>query len=51
VAEAVYKRELNTLLQALKIAEIQGIKHLQKTDTLAKQLPDSDLFLFGKPML
>lgn len=50
VAEAVYKRELNTIQQALKIAETQGISRTQ-TDTPAEQLPDSDLFLLGKPML
>lgn len=51
LAEAVYKRELNTLQQALRIAETQGIKRPQTTDTPAEQLPDSDLFLLGKPML
>ena len=50
VAESVYKRELNTTQQALKIAESQGISRTQ-TDTPAEQLPDSDLFLLGRPML
>ncbi|CAI1059484.1 Lipopolysaccharide biosynthesis protein wzzE [Serratia entomophila] len=50
VAEAVYKRELNSIQQALKIAETQGISRTQ-TDTPAEQLRDSDLFLLGKPML
>lgn len=50
VAEAVYKRQLNAIQQALKIAETQGISRRQ-TDTPAEQLRDSDLFLLGKPML
>lgn len=50
VAEAVYKRQYNTVQQALKIADQQGIKRTQ-TDTPVEQLPDSDLFLLGKPML
>lgn len=50
VADAVYQRELNALQQALKIAEQQGISRTQ-TETPAGQLPDSDLFLLGKPML
>ena len=50
VADAVYQRELKTVQQALKIAEQQGISRTQ-TDTPAEQLPDSDLFLLGKPML
>lgn len=50
VADAVYKRELNTIEQALKIADTQGISRTQ-TDTPAEQLPDSDSFLLGKPML
>jgi lipopolysaccharide biosynthesis protein WzzE len=50
VAEAVYKRQLNTVQQALKIAQQQGISRTQ-TDTPAEQLPASDLFLLGKSML
>ncbi|PVZ80335.1 ECA polysaccharide chain length modulation protein [Serratia sp. S1B] len=50
VADAVYQRELKSVQQALKIAEQQGINRSQ-TNTPAEQLPDSDLFLLGKPML
>ncbi|CAE1141110.1 Entobacterial Common Antigen (ECA) polysaccharide chain length modulation protein [Serratia sp. Tan611] len=50
VADAIYKRQLSSVQQALKIAEQQGIARAQ-TDTPAEQLPDSDLFLLGKPML
>ncbi|WP_279026036.1 ECA polysaccharide chain length modulation protein [Gibbsiella quercinecans] len=50
VAKALYQRELNTVQQALKIADLQGISRTQTT-TPVEQLPDSDLFLLGKPML
>lgn len=50
VAAAVYKRALNSVEQALKIARQQNISRSQ-TDTPAEQLPDSDMFLLGTPML
>lgn len=50
VAQAVYNRELNAVKQALKVAEKQGISRNQ-TDTPVEQLPDSKMFLLGKPML
>lgn len=50
VARAIYQRELNTVQQALKIAEQQGISRNQ-TATPAEQLPDSEMFLLGRPML
>ncbi|PLR34286.1 ECA polysaccharide chain length modulation protein [Chimaeribacter californicus] len=50
VAAAVYKRAMNSVEQALKIARQQNISRSQ-TDTPAEQLPDSDMFLLGTPML
>lgn len=50
VAAAVYKRALTGVGQALKIARQQNISRSQTT-TPAEQLPDSDMFLLGTPML
>lgn len=50
MANAVYQRELKRLQQALTIAQQQGITRSQ-TDVPADQLPNSELFLLGKPML
>ncbi len=50
VAKAVYDRQLNAVQQALKIAQQQGIDQV-KTSTPSEQLPDSELFLLGRPML
>lgn len=50
IANSVYQRELKRVEQALKVAEQQGISRLQ-TDIPAEQLPNSELFLLGKPML
>lgn len=50
IANSVYQRDLKRVEQALKIAQQQGISRLQ-TDTPAEQLPNSELFLLGKPML
>jgi lipopolysaccharide biosynthesis protein WzzE len=50
VANAVYQRQLHSVEQALKIAQQQGIDQT-KTSTPSEQLPDSELFLLGRPML
>ena len=50
VANAVYQRQLHSVEQALKIAQQQGIDQA-KTSTPSEQLPDSELFLLGRPML
>ncbi|MFS2222516.1 ECA polysaccharide chain length modulation protein [Pantoea sp. B65] len=50
VAKAIYDRQLNSVQQALKIARQQGIDQA-KTNTPSEQLPDSELFLLGRPML
>ncbi len=50
VAAAVFKRAVNSVEQALKIAQQQNISQSQ-TATPVEQLPDSDMFLLGKPML
>lgn len=50
VAQAVYQREINAVTQGLSIADKAGITRSQ-TSTPAEQLPDSDLFLLGKPVL
>lgn len=50
VANAVYQRQLHSVEQALRIAQQQGIDQA-KTSTPSEQLPDSELFLLGRPML
>lgn len=50
VAKAIYDRQINSVEQALKIAQQQGFEQA-KTDTPSEQLPDSELFLLGRPML
>ncbi|HHH0061013.1 TPA: ECA polysaccharide chain length modulation protein [Yersinia enterocolitica] len=50
VAKAVFDREVAAVAQALKVASQQGINRNQ-TDTPAEQLPDSKMFMLGKPML
>lgn len=50
IANSVYQRELKQVEQALNVAKQQGISRLQ-TDIPAEQLPNSELFLLGKPML
>ncbi|WP_034918600.1 ECA polysaccharide chain length modulation protein [Erwinia sp. 9145] len=50
VAKAIYDRQLNSVQQALKIAQRQGLEQA-KTDTPSQQLPDSELFLLGRPLL
>lgn len=50
VARAIYDRQVNSVQQALKIAQQQGFEQA-KTDTPSEQLPDSELFLLGRSML
>ncbi|NLS43865.1 ECA polysaccharide chain length modulation protein [BEV proteobacterium] len=50
VALAIFDRDLNSVKMALKIAQQQGISRSQ-TDTPAEELPPSELFLLGRPML
>ncbi|MDR0805283.1 MAG: ECA polysaccharide chain length modulation protein [Enterobacteriaceae bacterium] len=50
VANAAYQRELKLVQNALQTAQQQGITRAQ-TDAPADQLPTSQLYLLGKPML
>lgn len=50
VAKAIYDRQVNSVQQALKIAQQQGFEQA-KTETPSEQLPDSELFLLGRPLL
>jgi len=50
VANAIYQRQVNSVEQALKIARQQGFEQA-KTSTPVEQLPDSELFLLGRPLL
>lgn len=50
VAKAIYDRQVNSVQQALKIAQQQGFEQA-KTDTPSEQLPDSELFMLGRPLL
>lgn len=50
VAQSIFQRQMNNTQQALKIAQEQNIK-ASRTETPAEQLPNSDMFLLGVPML
>ncbi|EHD19707.1 MULTISPECIES: ECA polysaccharide chain length modulation protein [Brenneria] len=50
VAKAIYERDVRSVERALKIAQQQGISRSQ-TDTPADELPASEMFLLGRPML
>ena len=50
VAKAIYDRKVNSIQQGLKIAEQQNISR-SETDTPAEELPDSELFMLGRPLL
>lgn len=50
VAQSIFQRQMNNTQQALKIAQQQNISS-SRTDTPAEQLPNSDMFLLGVPML
>lgn len=50
VAKAIYDRQVNSVQQALKIAQQHGFEQA-KTQTPSEQLPDSELFLLGRSLL
>ncbi|PKH19633.1 ECA polysaccharide chain length modulation protein [Enterobacterales bacterium CwR94] len=50
VAQAIYKRQINSVEQALKIAQQQGIEQA-RTATPTEQLPESEMFQLGRPLL
>lgn len=50
VANAAYDRRLNSLEQALKVAEKQGISRNQTTAPV-DEIPDSKMFMLGVPLL
>lgn len=50
VAKAIFNRRVHNLDQALKIAEKSNISR-SETDVPADELPDSEMFLLGRPML
>lgn len=50
VAKAIYKRRVHNVEQALRIAEQHNISR-NETDIPTDELPDSELFMLGRPML
>lgn len=50
VAKSIFSRRVHNIEQALKIAEQHNISR-SSTDVPADELPDSELFLLGRPML
>lgn len=50
VAKAIFARRVHNIEQALKIAEKSNISR-SETDVPADELPDSEMFLLGRPML
>lgn len=50
VAKAIFSRRVHNIEQALKIAEQRNISR-SETDVPADELPDSEMFLLGRPML
>lgn len=50
VAKSIYDRKLKSTEQALKIAEQQNIAR-SETEVPADELPDSEMFMLGRPML
>ncbi len=50
VAKSIFNRRIHSIEQALKIAEQHNISR-SETDVPADELPDSELFLLGRPML
>lgn len=50
VAKAIYDRKVKSVEQALKIAEQQNISR-SETEVPADELPDSEMFMLGRPML
>ncbi|MEG1212342.1 MAG: ECA polysaccharide chain length modulation protein [Leclercia sp.] len=50
VAKSIFTRRVHNIEQALKIAEKSNISR-SETDVPADELPDSEMFLLGRPML
>lgn len=50
VAQAIYDRKMKSIEQALKIAQQQNITR-SETNVPADELPDSEMFMLGRPML
>ena len=50
VAKAIYNRRLHNVEQALKVAEQHNISR-NETEVPPDELPDSELFMLGRPML
>ncbi len=50
VAKSIYDRKVKSTEQALKIAEQQNIAR-SETEVPADELPDSEMFMLGRPML
>jgi len=50
VAKAIFSRRVHNVEQALKVAEQHNISR-SETEVPADELPDSELFLLGRPML
>ncbi len=50
MAEAIFNRRTHSVEQALKVAQRHNISR-SETDVPADRLPDSELFLLGRPML
>jgi lipopolysaccharide biosynthesis protein WzzE len=50
VAKSIYDRKVKSIEQALKIAEQQNIVK-SETEVPADELPDSEMFMLGRPML
>lgn len=50
VAKAIYDRRVKNIEQALNVAQQHNISR-SETDIPADELPDSELFLLGRPML
>lgn len=50
VAQSIYDRKVKSIEQALKIAQQQNITR-SETSVPAEELPDSEMFMLGRPML
>lgn len=50
VAQSIYDRKIKSIEQALKIAQQQNITR-SETDVPAEELPDSEMFMLGRPIL
>ncbi|WNJ79443.1 ECA polysaccharide chain length modulation protein [Cedecea neteri] len=50
VAKSIYDRKIKSIEQALKVAQQQNITR-SETNVPAEELPDSEMFMLGRPML